>query len=111
MAEAVEARELVAQALAHARRTWPTIDGSPVYELFAADIVLDALGWEKDGPAHAYCTEDDCPCFAAGVLGAGQQLAEAIHSLNDVEQGLQATLGAAQDVTRAGRPTKEADRG
>lgn len=42
-------REIVAQALAAARKTWPTMDGSPVYELFAADAVLDALGLEPLG--------------------------------------------------------------
>lgn len=100
MGEAMDAREVVAEALAQARNNWPPRDGSPVFELYAADLILIALGWDTDGLAHDYCTEDDCPCFAAGVIGVAQQLAEAIHSLNDVEQGLQGTLDAAQEVKR-----------
>lgn len=82
-------------------------EGSPEYgrmERAMSRALAKVQGVDRPEPPgegpHAYCTEDDCPCFAAGVLGVGQQLAEAIHSLNDVEQGLQGTLDAAQDVRR-----------
>lgn len=48
---------------------------------------------------HDLCTDDDCPCFAAGVESVGDAVAEAIHSINDTENVLHSVLDQITDQT------------